>query len=34
MAMHEENHDLVVLEEGEEAGVVQACCKGGTSSKL
>lgn len=26
--MREENNDLMVLEEGVEAGVVQACCTG------
>jgi hypothetical protein len=32
--MHVENNDLMVLEEGTEHGVVQACCKSGGNAKL
>jgi len=32
--MREEHDDLVVLEEGHEAGVVRACCASGNSAKL
>ena len=30
--MREENQDLLVLEEGVESGVVQACCASNTTS--
>ena len=29
--MHEENQELVVLEEGVVSGVVQACCSGNSA---
>lgn len=32
--MREENNDLMVLEEGSEEGIVQACCKSSASAKL
>jgi hypothetical protein len=32
--MSEKSDDLIVLEEGGEANVVQACCKSTASSKL
>lgn len=32
--MSVENIDLIVLEEGTEAGVVQACCSSSNSAKL
>lgn len=32
--MYEEVNDLIVLEEGGEAGVVNACCKTVASAKL
>ncbi len=32
--MREENNDLMVLEEGVVAGVVQACCSASGSAKL
>ena len=32
--MSEENHDLLVLEEGQEAGVVQSCCSSGSAAKV
>jgi hypothetical protein len=32
--MHEENNDLMVLEEGMEEGVVQTCCKSTGMAKL
>lgn len=32
--MFEESNDLMVLSEGVDASVVQACCKGGATAKL
>lgn len=32
--MREETNDLIVLEEGGEANVVQGCCKSTSSAKL
>jgi len=32
--MREVHEDLMVLEEGSTAGVVQSCCKGGASAKV
>jgi hypothetical protein len=32
--MSEETNDLIVLEEGGEENVVQACCKGTSAAKL